>query len=258
MKNLAEFAQDRHAKEVFSALNNSLTNAANNPLLKKLHEGTMSLREFGFTAKVRLDAATNFIPFLSATEEKTKKDGGWNDMTSALRGNLNEELGLEKGTYDIEEDHETWRNRFRSGLERVLHAEGISLGEIDDRDTTHDVGVFYGERLKKMPVERSVPALAGAFTVLEGVLEKEFSAILAYIKSRLKGFASEELKYVAHHAGHEHRHFDEAAIPLLQKCTLSPHIVPNVIEGIREMEKLRLCNVLECIDMNLWRAEPKK
>lgn len=158
----------------------------------------------------------------------------------------------------MEKDHETWRSRFRSGLNRVLNLEGVSLKEIDDGETTSDVGVFYGERLKKMPAERSVPALAGAFTVLEGVLEKEFSAIFAYIKSRLNGFTSEELKYVAHHAGHEHRHFDDAAVPLLQKCTVSPHIVPEVIEGIREIEKWRTWEVLMRIDSNLWKAEEKK
>lgn len=258
MKNLADFAQDRHAKQVFSALNESVSNATDNPLLRKLNDGTLTLREFGFTVKVRLDAATNFIPFLSATEEKMRKDGGWDEMTSALRQNLNEELGLENGRYNSESDHDVWRARFRSGLTKALGSEGISLGEIDDRDTAHDVSILYGDVLKNMPEYRSISALAGAFTVLEGLLEKEFSAILAYTKARLKGLTSDELKYITHHAGHEHRHFYEAAVPLLQKCTVSPHVVPDVINGIRHMEKLRLHDVLERIESNLWKAESKK
>lgn len=84
MKNLTEYAHDRHARKVLSALEESIAYVGSVPLLAKLHQGTMSLREFGFTAKVRLGAATNFIPFLSATEEKTRKDGGWDDMAAAL------------------------------------------------------------------------------------------------------------------------------------------------------------------------------
>lgn len=258
MNILSEIAQDRHAKEVLWALQESIDNAANNPLLTKLQCGTLSLREFGFTAKVRLDAATNFIPFLSATEEKTRKELGWDEMASALRQNLNEELGLENGIYQSELDHDVWRDRFRSGLSTSLRVEGIMLNDIDDADTTHEIGIRYGERLKKMPIDKPVATLAGAFTVLEGVLEKEFSAILAYTKAYLKDLTSDELRYIAHHAGHEHRHFHEAAVPLLKKCTTSPHIIPDVIEGIRDMEKLRLRNVLGHIDMNLWKAAPKK
>lgn len=258
MKNLYEKFHDRHSRAVLRSLDESIENFDRSPLLRKLREGTLSLREFGFTAKVRLNAATHFIPFLSATEEKTREQGGWNDMAVALRGNLNEELGLEEGPYDCETDHDVWRSRFRSGVERVLNAKGISIRSIDDAETTYDVGIFYGERLKKMPAEKSVPTLAGAFTVLEGMLEKEFSALLAYIKSHVSGFTGDELKYVQHHAGHEHKHFKDAATPLLEKCMASPHIVPEVIEGIRDMEKWRTYEVLERIDMNLWKAEEEK
>jgi len=179
-------------------------------------------------------------------------------MAAALRENLNEELGLENGTYKPEKDHDVWRSRFRSGLGRVLDAAGHPLRSIDDQDTTYDVGVFYGDRVQKMPKEKSVPALAGAFTVLEGVLEKEFSALLAYIRTQLKGLTPEEVFYVQHHAGHEHKHFYDAAGPLLQKCTTSPHIVPDVISGIQDMQKWRTHEVLERIEMNLWKAEAKK
>lgn len=258
MEKLHEKFTDPNSRQVLTVLQESIANAGRNSLLQKLSAGSLSLRAFGFAAKVRLDAATKFVPFLSATEEKLKKDGEWNEMTSALRGNLNEELGLVHEKYESEADHDIWRSRFRSGLERALYEEGIALQEIDDRDTTHEIGVLYGDKLRTMPTEKSPASLAGAFTVLEGILEKEFSAILAYIDHRLKSLTNPELLYVRHHASHEHRHLKEATIPLLKKCRTSPHIVPDVISGIQEMEKMRLQEVLERIEMNLWKAEPKK
>jgi len=258
MKNLETLCKDRHSKEVLEALSDSLANSARSPLLSKLKDGTLSLKEFGFITKIRLDAAGNFIPFLTAAEEKVKANGEWGDMALALRENLNEELGITKGIYDANADHDVWRTRYREGIERVLSTEGISFADIDANDITRDVGVFYGEELKKMSTERTVPVLAGAFTVLEGILEKEFSATLAFIRLRLRELTEKERYYIEHHAGHEHKHLSEAAIPLLKKCTSSPDIVPEVIAGMQEMEKLRTQEVLQRIDVNLWKAEPKK
>lgn len=254
MKNLETLCKDRHSKEAFEALSDSLASGARSPLLSKLKDGALSLKEFGFVTKVRLDAAGNFIPFLSATEKKIKVHGEWHDMALALRENLDEELGITQGIYDANADHDVWRTRYRGGIERVLGTEGISFADIDANDIIRDIGVFYGDQLKKMPNQRTAPVLAGAFTMLEGLLEKEFSATLAFIRLRLRELTEKERYYVEHHAGHEHKHLSEAAIPLLKKCTSSPDIVPEVIAGMQEMEKLRTQEVLQRIDTNIWKA----
>lgn len=259
MKSLLRYAQGENAIKVFDALEVSVEQTAKNSLVESMRNSTLTLKKFGFAMKVRLNAATNFIHFLSATEDKAQDKKNWGKIAQALRGNLNEELGFtSEEEYKPEAAHNTWRQNYRSGLERVLLEQGILFQDIDDEETTAEVEESFGRKLKELANTEALPVLVGGFAILEGMLEVEFKAIRQYIQSRLQGLTPTESKYVMHHAGHEQRHVEEITIPLLQICSTSPHIVPEVIRGIQEMQVFRVHGVLEKIQNNLWKAEVKK
>lgn len=235
---------DPNSRNVLSALRDAIDTFDRHPLLVELRSEHFPIHGFGFVTKARLDAATNFVPFLSATEEKTSQRQGWQGVAYAMRSNLDEELGMVNGIYINEKSHDTWRTLYRGGMRRILNERGISFDEIDVRVLTDDISTAYGKPLQAMPTEHDVPYLVGAFTVLEGMLEKEFTAMLSYIRRHLQELTTDEVLYISHHAGHEQRHFADVAEPLLVQCARSPHIVSSVIAGIEDMASLRSRNVL--------------
>ena len=254
--NLHEQFKDPHSRQVLDALNASIESFSENPLLGNIRGRSLSLDEFTFLSKARLNAATNFVPFLSTIQEKTEEARGWEDISEALRHNLDEELGLTKQGYDRTKDHNTWREKYAYGLSRIW-TEGKgddstrAYGNIDVSDATEKIRAQYGKKVMTLTETESIPFLAGAFATLEGLLGQEFSAIHEYIRENMSWLTTDESLYIAHHAGHEHRHLEEIAVPLLKKCQKNPHIVPAVIRGIQTMYALRHDHVLAVIEKEM-------
>lgn len=219
MKNPHETPQNRHSEVVQQALEGVTKKCMGRyTYLEQLREGTLSLREFAFSIKVRLEAASSFIPFLTKTEQRMRSEGQWQDMADVLKSNLHDELGIVEEKEDISKAHLTWRNNFRSGIQRVLDLKGISWEEINAKKSIQYVDSFYGGALKEFAEEDTIPALAGGFAVLEGILEQEFLSIHNYIRSNLSEMLPRERLYIEHHAGHEHKHYKECQDSLLRKC----------------------------------------
>ena len=252
MKNKTPNHGDFAEESLRRHLDDAVTDFDRHPLLTQIRNASISLRDFGFVMKSRLDAATNFVPFLRAAEEKLRASADWKDVADTMRGNLHEELGIVHDEEKPDASHETWRASFRGGLERMLRAERIELSELPTDATIAEIAAEYGARLLSMPQHHAPEFLAGAFMTLEGILEKEFSAIREHLRLRCKGLMTpNEMLYVDHHAGHEHRHCEEIAEPLIKRCIESPSLVPEVIEGIRTMSKLRCNGVLTAIERHL-------
>lgn len=251
--NLNEQFKDQHSRQVLDSLNASIQTFSENPLLGNIRRRSLSLDEFIFLSKARLNAATNFVPFLSTIQRKTEEARGWEDISEALRHNLNEELGLTKQGYDPTKDHNTWREKYAYGLSRICteRRRGDSTrayDNIDVSDATEQIRAQYAKKVMAITETESIPFLAGAFATLEGLLEQEFSVIHEYIRENISCLTTDESLYIAHHAGHEHRHLEEIAVPLLKKCQKNPDIVPAVIEGIQTMYALRHDHVLAVIE----------
>lgn len=118
--------------------------------------------------------------------------------------------------------------------------------DIDVHEVVEKIRTEYGKTLMKL-TEEDLPFLAGAFATLEGLLEQEFCAMLEYIRNQMIQLTHDELLYIAHHAGHEHRHMEEAIVPLLKICQGRPDIVPAIIRGAETMRALREHHVLDVI-----------
>ncbi len=204
-----------------------------NPLLQNLEEGAVSLESFGRIMAIRLGAATQFIPFLAAVIKKASLDPRLTEVLVALQENLDEELGAD----DPDASHEVWRQKFRSGMRRVFTEKGIAFGE-PDRVIVQDIEHTYGEVLLTLGSE-NVQVSVGAFTALEGILANEFGVIWRYIKEHVPELTIDESLYIAHHAGHEGKHFKDMLIPVLKVCTVHPEIVPHTIDGMTRVVRLR-------------------
>jgi hypothetical protein len=247
MKNLEKKFRDPRSRTVLAALESEIENFDGHFRLQQMRgeQAGLYLRQFAYIAKARLDAATNFVPFLSAAEEKISEQKDWESVAHALRNNLNEELGMIDGKYNADASHDVWRQNFRAGMQRVLaEKHSLSFERIETDYSTRNIEESYGKTILAMPQKYDAPYLAGAFMALEGILEKEFAAILSYIRTHLQELTANEVLYITHHAGHEKRHLEEVAEPLLEKCARSPHVVPLVIEGIKDMSHLRTHGVL--------------
>lgn len=230
-----------------------------NSLFRKIREEGISVDEFMFLSKARLNAATNFVPFLSAILYKTERSHAWDDVSQALRKNLDEELGLTEEGYDKKKDHNTWREKYAFGLSRVQldrlrndpSCRTSLYDHIDVSNATEEICGKYGKTLMKLARLEDPPFLVGAFTTLEGLLEQEFHVMHSYIREKITSLTADEMFYIAHHAGHEHRHLEEIRNPLLQMCQKYPHIVPSVLEGIGAMFHLRCDHVLKVIEREM-------
>lgn len=257
MENIKEKQRDPHTEKVQLYIDEEIQAFSENSQLKKMREGTMSIDEFIFMIRVRLEGAKLFVPFLSVIQEKAEKTKGWEEIALALRENLNEELGIKNSQYEPSLDHDKWRNDFKIGLSHMptkLRDEegGYTLMYFVDRsytsDTIDNIRCSYQKRMQRMLKRKNLPYLVGAFATLEGVLAHEFKAIQAFIRQRLTWLRSDHSLYIDHHAGHENRHMTEILNPLLNKCASSPHIVPYALKGIGKMRCLREFGLLQTIE----------
>lgn len=258
-------SNDPNSGKVRNVLSNTIdefkgeTIFSRNTLFRKIREEGISVDEFMFLSKARLNAATEFVPFLSAIQYKAERSHTWDDVSQALRKNLDEELGLTEEGYDKKKDHNTWREEYAYGLSRVQldrlrndpSCRTRLYDHIDVSNATEEIRGKYGKKLMKLARVKDLPFLVGAFTTLEGLLEQEFNVMHSYIREKITSLTTDEMFYIAHHAGHEHRHLEEIRNPLLQMCQKYPHIVPSVLEGIGAMYNLRCDHVLSVIEKEM-------
>ncbi len=246
MKRLLEkFRDDPVSTRVINELLATIETAAAHPLLNRLHAGNLSIDAFMRFSKIRLEIAKGFVPFLEEIVEKANRNR-WSDMGEALTQNLNDECGIKNGQHKPGTDHDTWRRNYRKSLARIYPG----FDGIDVERTVETLGREYSQSMERI-LRYPMPYLAGAFVTLEAILSAEFSAQQSYIDRNLSELTPPERLYIDHHAGHEHGHIEDAALPMLEQCAKHPDMAETMIEGIKAMATARIEVVLDGMEAAL-------
>lgn len=239
MKKIGKTTGNPQTQQMHNALTCAFRAFAQHPFLQRLRQGDLRIEQFVRASNIRLNAAGNFVPFLQAIHAKIEKLPAWDNTARALHENLEEEIGWHNGKIDPEKSHAYWRQRYQEALQRICSISTI------DHEQSHDAGVIqrveesYGDALQRMPEEHNASFLTSAFATLEGLLEYEFKATLAYIRAKITQCTDDDILYITHHAGHEHGHFISAVTPIEQYVVEEPSMIDQVCRGIQEMTRLR-------------------
>lgn len=206
-------------------------------VLESMKNNSVSIQNWQIFAQNRYTASHWFLSLLENGMWKSE-DESYSELSKVFEENLCDEVGVgSDGTYNVLQEHETWRQDFYRVLQEQFKANGLT-GEAELLTTTKNHTKIFEEIVAR----GSIWEMAGTLLFIERFIPQEFAYIqkgrdFAFTKSFVisdQDSSEVEIKktrachYIDDHIRHDVAHFKDALQGIVDSLEESENVESNV------------------------------